>query len=109
MKQKTIELEQKTLDLEMKNMRSQMNPHFIFNSLNSVNRFILQNNTASASAYLTKFSKLIRMILQHSQEQLISLESELEALKLYLELESIRFENRFIFKVSVQSSIDPQK
>jgi sensor histidine kinase YesM/ligand-binding sensor domain-containing protein len=109
MKQKTIELEQKTLDLEMKTLRSQMNPHFIFNSLNSVNRFILQNNTASASAYLTKFSKLIRMILQHSQEQLISLESELEALKLYLELESIRFENRFIFKVSVQSSIDPSE
>ncbi len=106
MKQKTFELEQKALALEMKTLRAQMNPHFIFNSLNSVNRFILQNNRNEASAYLTKFSKLIRMILQHSQEQLIPLENELDALKLYLELESIRFENKFEFKTSVQSSID---
>jgi ligand-binding sensor domain-containing protein/anti-sigma regulatory factor (Ser/Thr protein kinase) len=106
MKQKTFELEQKALALEMKTLRAQMNPHFIFNSLNSVNRFILQNNRNEASAYLTKFSKLIRMILQHSQEQLIPLENELDALKLYLELESIRFENRFEFKTSVQSSIE---
>ncbi|HLO82791.1 MAG TPA: histidine kinase [Chitinophagaceae bacterium] len=106
MKQKTYELEQKALALEMKTLRAQMNPHFIFNSLNSVNRFILQNNRNEASGYLTKFSKLIRMILQHSQEQLIPLENELDALKLYLELESIRFENRFEFKTSVQTSID---
>ena len=86
MKQKTTELEQKALDMEMKTLRAQMNPHFIFNSLNSINMFILQNNKTSASSYLTKFSRLIRMILQHSQEQLISLESELEALALYLEL-----------------------
>lgn len=106
MKQKTFELEQKALALEMKTLRAQMNPHFIFNSLNSVNRFILQNNRNEASGYLTKFSKLIRMILQHSQEQLIPLENELDALKLYLELESIRFENRFEFKTSVQTSIE---
>lgn len=106
MKQKTVELEQKALALEMKTLRAQMNPHFIFNSLNSVNRFILQNNRNEASGYLTKFSKLIRMILQHSQEQLIPLENELDALNLYLELESIRFENKFEFKTSVQSSID---
>lgn len=106
MKQKTFELEQKALALEMKTLRAQMNPHFIFNSLNSVNRFILQNNRNEASGYLTKFSKLIRMILQHSQEQLIPLENELDALKLYLQLEAIRFENKFEFKISVQSSIE---
>ncbi len=107
MRQKTTELEQKTLEMEMKTLRAQMNPHFIFNSLNSVNRFILQNNKTSASSYLTKFSRLIRLILQHSQEQKVSLENELEALGLYLELESIRFENRFSYKVSVQNSVDP--
>jgi len=106
MKQKTTELEQKALDMEMKTLRAQMNPHFIFNSLNSINRFILQNNKTSASSYLTKFSRLIRMILQHSQEQLISLESELEALDLYLELESVRFDNKFAYKVSVQGTVD---
>ena len=56
----------------MQALRAQMNPHFIFNSLNSINRFILQNNKAEATEYLTKFSKLIRMILQNSQASLIT-------------------------------------
>ena len=75
------ELEQQATELEMQALRAQMNPHFIFNSLNSINRFILQNNKAQASEYLTKFSKLVRMILQNSQASLITLESELEALE----------------------------
>ena len=96
---------QKT-ELEMQALRAQMNPHFIFNSLNSINRFILQNNKTQASEYLTKFSKLVRMILQNSQESLITLENELETLKLYLELEALRFENRFDFKISVPKDVD---
>ena len=81
------DIKQKATELEMQALRAQMNPHFIFNSLNSINRFILQNNRAQASEYLTKFSKLVRMILQNSQASLISLESELESLNLYLDLE----------------------
>ena len=66
------ELQQQKTEMEMQALRAQMNPHFIFNSLNSINRFILQNNRAQASEYLTKFSKLVRMILQNSQQSLIS-------------------------------------
>ena len=64
---KLAELQQQKTELEMQVLRAQMNPHFIFNSLNSINRFILQNNRAQASEYLSKFSKLVRMILQNSQ------------------------------------------
>jgi len=100
------ELNQKATELEMQALRSQMNPHFIFNSLNSINMFILENNKLQASEYLSRFSKLIRLILQNSQEPVISLERELEALQLYLELESLRFVNKFEYKIAVQDNID---
>ena len=90
----------------MQALRAQMNPHFIFNSLTSINRFILKNNKTQASEYLTKFSKLVRMILQNSQAPLITLESELEALKLYLDLEALRFEQHFDYKITVPDDID---
>ncbi|PWT99093.1 MAG: hypothetical protein C5B52_11175 [Bacteroidetes bacterium] len=100
------ELQQKTSELEMQVLRAQMNPHFIFNSLNSINRFILQNNRAQASEYLTKFSKLVRLILQNSQAKLITLESELESLALYLDLEALRFDYRFDYKISIAKDLD---
>ena len=100
------ELQQQTTELEMQTLRAQMNPHFIFNSLNSINRFILQNNKEQASEYLTKFSKLVRLILQNSQAALIILESELESLRLYLELESLRFDHHFEYKINVEEELD---
>ena len=100
------ELRQKTGELEMQALRAQMNPHFVFNSLNAINRFILENNKTQASEYLTKFSRLVRMILQNSQSALITLESELESLKLYLELEALRFDHRFDYKISVPKDLD---
>jgi ligand-binding sensor domain-containing protein/two-component sensor histidine kinase len=100
------DLRHKTAELEMQALRAQMNPHFIFNSLNSINRFILQNNKAQASEYLTKFSKLVRLILQNSQTPLITLESELEALQLYLELEALRFEQHFAFQIRLDEDTD---
>ena len=99
-------LQQQAKELEMQALRAQMNPHFIFNSLNSINRFILQNNKEKASEYLTKFSRLVRLILQHSQYALISLESELEALQVYLELEAVRFEQHFNFIIRVDEGLD---
>jgi len=99
-------LQQKASELEMQALRAQMNPHFIFNSLNSINRFILQNDKLQASAYLTKFSKLVRLILQNSQSTLIPLESELEALELYLELEALRFNHHFDYKINVEKDLD---
>jgi ligand-binding sensor domain-containing protein len=100
------DLKQKTIELEMQALRAQMNPHFIFNSLNSINRFILQNNRTEASEFLTKFSKLVRMILQNSQASLITLESELECLNLYLAMEALRFNYHFVYKMSVAEDID---
>jgi hypothetical protein len=100
------ELRQQTTQLEMQALRAQMNPHFIFNSLNSINRFILQNNKAQASEYLTKFSRLIRLILQNSQAASIPLESELESLRLYLELEEVRFDHHFEFKITIEKELD---
>jgi LytS/YehU family sensor histidine kinase len=100
------ELQQQTTELEMQALRAQMNPHFIFNSLNSINRFILQNNRKQASEYLTKFSRLVRLILQNSQSSLIPLESELEALQLYLELEALRFDHHFDYKITVEDDLD---
>jgi LytS/YehU family sensor histidine kinase len=100
------ELQHQASELEMQALRAQMNPHFIFNSLNSINRFILQNNKAQASEYLTKFSKLVRMILQNSQASLISLESELESLELYLEIEALRFDYHFAYKISAPKDMD---
>jgi len=105
-RQKTANLKQQATDLEMQALRAQMNPHFIFNSLNSINRFILENNRLQASEYLTKFSRLIRLILQNSQSSFITLESELESLSLYLELESLRFDYFFSYKISVLPEMD---
>jgi tetratricopeptide (TPR) repeat protein len=100
------ELQQQSTELEMQALRAQMNPHFIFNSLNSINRFILQNNKAQASEYLTKFSRLVRLILQNSQSALIPLESELESLQLYLELEAVRFDHHFEFNIKVDDELE---
>jgi tetratricopeptide (TPR) repeat protein len=100
------ELQQQATELEMQALRAQMNPHFIFNSLNSINRFILQNNKEMASAYLTKFSRLVRLILQNSQATLIPLESELESLELYLELEAVRFDHQFDYKINIETDLD---
>ena len=90
----------------MKVLRAQMNPHFIFNSLNSVNKFILESEKSKASEYLVKFSKLMRLILQNSQVPLISMETELQSLRLYLELESLRFNYYFDYKISVSSDLE---
>jgi sensor histidine kinase YesM len=76
-------------------LRKQMNPHFIFNSLNSIQSFILQNDKLSANIYLAKFAGLMRQVLENSQHHLITIEKELEVLKLYIELEEQRFDNKF--------------
>lgn len=100
------ELQQQATALEMQALRAQMNPHFIFNSLNSINRFILQKNSTQASEYLTKFSRLVRLILQNSQSSFIPLESELEALQLYLELEAVRFDHHFNFNIHIDADLN---
>ncbi|MBK9255972.1 MAG: histidine kinase [Saprospiraceae bacterium] len=99
-------LKRTKLEAEMQALRSQMNPHFIFNSLNSINAFIVENKPNLASEYLTKFSKLMRFILENSKQEHISLEKEMEALRLYLLLEKIRFNDSFSFNIDIQADID---
>lgn len=100
------ELQLKASELEMQALRAQMNPHFIFNCLSSINRFILKNETEAASDYLTKFSRLIRMVLTNSNKAFISLEDELDMLRLYLDMERLRFKDSFDYSISFTNSID---
>lgn len=93
-------------ELEMQTLRAQMNPHFIFNCLSSINRFILKNESESASDYLTKFSRLIRMVLNNSNKSTIILEDELEMLRLYLDLERLRFKNSFDYRIIFHNNFD---
>ena len=101
-----LESSRQLSELEMQVLRTQMNPHFIFNSLNSINRFILQNNKAQATEYLTQFSRLVRMILQDSKNKSIPLQRELDSLELYLSLEALRFDNHFSYKITIGDDVD---
>ncbi len=96
-----LEMEKKIFETERKALRLQMNPHFIFNTLNAIQYFIFQNDKLSANKYISMFSKLIRQILVNSQQNTILLKDDLTALDLYVELELLRFENMFDFKISV--------
>jgi LytS/YehU family sensor histidine kinase len=87
-------------------LRSQMNPHFIFNSLNAIQECILTNNVDAAYKYLSKFSKLQRMVLNNSQKELIPLSNEIEMLQLYLSLESLRFSKSFVYSIDITGIAD---
>jgi ligand-binding sensor domain-containing protein len=88
-------------ELESKALRAQMNPHFLFNSLNSIRLFILKNEVDSAENYIAKFSKLLRMILNHSRQDMITVYDEIQSLKLYLEFERLRFDKDFDFDLQI--------
>jgi tetratricopeptide (TPR) repeat protein len=95
----TAELLQQKSELEIKALRAQMNPHFIFNCLNAINHFIMGHEAEKAADYLTKFAKLIRIVLEKSWLPVIPLEEELYCLRLYMDLEAIRFENPFSYEI----------
>ena len=99
------DFDKKMAEVEMKALRAQMNPHFLFNCLNSINRYIVINDTVKASGYLTKFSKLIRLILDNSANDTTSLENEIAMLKLYLEMESMRFEGKFTYHIETDRTL----
>lgn len=103
------ESERALIELQLENLRSQMNPHFIFNTLNTLQEFILSKEPLVASNYLVKFSKLMRRILDQSQQQLISIEEEIITLKLYLDLEKKRFDNNFNYDFQIDESINVKK
>jgi Histidine kinase len=100
------ELKEKLTQMEMSALRAQMNPHFIFNTLNSINSYIIENKTADASNYITKFSRLIRNILENSKNEFITIEKELETIKLYLLMENIRFQNKFSYTINASEMLN---
>ncbi|PSR14985.1 MAG: hypothetical protein DA408_09140 [Bacteroidetes bacterium] len=100
-------LELKATRLQLKALRAQMNPHFIYNALNSIQNFITSNDPATASRYLAKFAKLMRQSLEYSDEEIISLEKELEFLEDYLYInEKLRFEDRLSYRIIVDDDIE---
>ena len=96
---------QKMNEVEMQALRAQMNPHFIFNCLNSINRYIVKSDQTTASLYLTKFARLIRLILDNSNSKNVVLANELEALKLYIEMEALRFDKKFTYEITVEGNV----
>lgn len=99
----------KISELEVKALRAQMNPHFLFNSLNSIRFYILKNQNENASEYITKFSRLLRMILNNSRQNRISLEEELSTLKIYLDFEQMRFDKKFEYHIHIDNGIETEK
>lgn len=102
-----VELERSLLELEQKALRLQMNPHFIFNALNSIQGYITRNDTGEAKRLLAKFAKLMRLILENSRQPLTSIAQEAELLSNYLELEKVSHGNRFRYQVEVDDSLIP--
>ncbi len=100
------ELNKKIANIESQALRAQMNPHFIFNTLSSIQHYISNNNTDAALKYLSKFAKLMRRIMDNSKQQMIPVAEEINALNLYLELEVMRFDNKFMYDIVVDDSID---
>lgn len=92
--------------LELKALRSQMNPHFIFNMLNAVQKYILENDKEASYRYLTRFSKLIRGFLENSRQTTISLKDELDLMQAYIEMEALRFRNKFRYEIEIDPSLD---
>lgn len=96
---------QRIAETEMMALRAQMNPHFIFNSLNSIENFIMRNEKRLASDYLNKFARLIRLILENSRVDAVPIEKDIEALQLYVDLEQLRFNHKFDYKAIVSHTL----
>lgn len=99
-------IKKKNKRIALQSLRREMNPHFIFNSLNSVNQFIAQNNELEANKYLSSYSKLMRNIMETSNKDFIPLATEMEQMKEYLDLEYMRFHDKFTYKMEIDNSLD---
>lgn len=103
---KRLTLQKEVAEYEQKALHLQMNPHFVFNCLGSISSFIVQNGTDSALKYLSKFSKLMRLTLEYSKDALIPIDKEIESLQNYLELEQLRFHDKFDFKIQSSENVE---
>ncbi len=101
-----IRFKQQITDTEMKALRAQMNPHFIFNVLNSISNYMIKNDMQKADEYLIKFANLMRSVLKNSEQKEVSLSDDLQALESYMQLEALRMENKFTYEIKVADDID---
>ena len=108
-KEKTIQLEQANKELKRQALNAQIDPHFIFNSLNSIQNFILKNDKFQAQKYLSKFARLVRFQLNNSLKNYISVQEELMAITAYLDLEKIRFQDRFDYRLEIDQKINQEE
>jgi len=109
LRQNKFKAKHETVELKQKLLRTQMNPHFIFNSLSSIQDFILSNNPIEASSYLSDFAKLMRAILVYSSESFIQLSKDVEIIRNYLKLQHLRLQDKFEYNISVSDMIDPDE
>lgn len=108
LRKRNAEFNSKVANTELKALRAQMNPHFIFNSLNSINSYISKNEPGLATEYLTKFAKVMRMILENSEKKSIPLSDEIKTLELYMQLESKRLDNKFNYTINIAGDVDKE-
>jgi sensor histidine kinase YesM len=106
--QEKTEMNKKISESELKALRAQMNPHFMFNAINSIQNFVLKNDSKSAQKYLTKFARLIRSVLENSKHELVWLNKEVEALELYIELEALRSSFSFDYEIVIDDSLNAE-
>lgn len=105
-RQRELKARHQSVELEQRLLRSQMNPHFIFNSLIAIQSFIYKKDPVQAGDYLAKFADLVRKILDNSRQEFISLENEVNTLQIYLELQALRFEHKFNFNIEVDKTLN---
>lgn len=109
----SIQQRQKMMDelnqITQKSLSSQLNPHFIFNALNSISRFVLENDKRSSNKYLSRFAQLMRLVLEYSKEPFISLEQELKAITAYLDLETLRLKEKINYTIDIDAVLIPEK
>jgi LytS/YehU family sensor histidine kinase len=108
LRQNEMELKQQLIEVELKALRAQINPHFIFNCMNSIYQYLQRNDSQTAGAYLVKFSNLIRLILENSIQTLVPLCDDLKTLDLYIQMEQLRMNHKFIYTIDVENNIDTE-
>ncbi|MGB0522911.1 MAG: histidine kinase, partial [Flammeovirgaceae bacterium] len=101
-----IQLEQKVIELRNEALKAQINPHFAFNSLNSIQKLISEENSKASEIYLAKFGSLLRLVLEHSNQKLIRIADEIQLLETYLELEKLRFKDKLRYQFTIEKEID---
>ncbi|MEP4597850.1 MAG: histidine kinase, partial [Cyclobacteriaceae bacterium] len=107
-REKNLRNQRSQTELEQRFLRSQLNPHFIFNALLAIQNFMLKNDGPKAALYLTKFSKLMREILESSRQEFIPLESEVELITNYLDIHKMRLNDAFNYSIEIDDQIDPE-